>query len=135
MLLLDNSAWSRRRHPAARERLANALQARELAVCLPFLLEAGYSAVSSDDLDGVIADLAELPRVEISSKVETNALMAQRELAKLGHHRLPPADLIIAACAHEASAGVLHYDRDFDVIAERTALEYESEWLAPPGTL
>lgn len=135
MLLLDNSAWSRRRHPSVRERLANALTARELAVCLPFLLEAGYSAVSAGDLNGIVADLAELPRIEISSNVEASALMAQRELAKAGHHRLPPADLILAACAHEAGAGVLHYDRDYDVIAKRTTLEFDSEWLAPPGTL
>ncbi len=135
MLLLDNSAWSRRRHPLVRERLANALQTRELAVCLPFLLEAGYSAVSADDLAGIVADLAELPRIEVSPNVEADALMAQRELAKVGHHRLPPADLIIAVCAHEAGAGVLHYDRDYDVIAKRTTLEFKSEWLAPPGTL
>jgi predicted nucleic acid-binding protein len=135
VLLLDNSAWSRRRHPLVRERLASALQARELAVCLPFLLEAGYSAVSANDLDGIVADLAELPRIEVSSSVEADALMAQRELAKVGHHRLPPTDLIIAACAYEASAGVLHYDRDYDVIAKRTTLEFNSEWLAPPGTL
>jgi predicted nucleic acid-binding protein len=135
VLLLDNSAWLRRRHPLVRERLAEALQARELAVCLPFLLGAGYSAVSKDDLDGIVADLAELPRIQVSSNVEVYALMAQRELAKVGHHRLPPANLIIAACAHTAGAGILHYDRDYDVIAKRTTLEFKSEWLAPPGTL
>jgi predicted nucleic acid-binding protein len=135
VLLLDNSAWSRRRHPLVRERLVHSLQERELAVCLPFLLEAGYSAVSANDLEGIVADLAELPRIEVSANVEADALMAQRELARTGHHRLPPADLIIAACAHEAGAGVLHYDRDYDVIAKRTTLEFESAWLAPPGTL
>jgi len=41
----------------------------------------------------------------------------------------------LAACAHEAGAGVLHYDRDYDVIAEHTSLGFESIWLAPAGTL
>jgi predicted nucleic acid-binding protein len=53
----------------------------------------------------------------------------------VGHHRLPPIDVMIAACAHEAEAGVLHYDRDYDILASRTSLEFESEWLVPPGSL
>jgi hypothetical protein len=42
---------------------------------------------------------------------------------------------MIAACAHRAEAGVLHYDRDYDVLAEHTDLTFESVWLAPPGSL
>jgi predicted nucleic acid-binding protein len=135
VLLLDNSAWSRRRHPNARERIAGELAARQLGVCLPFLLEAGYSAVSAAEFDGLVADLAELPRIPLTADIEANALIAQKELAKVGYHRRPPADLIIAACAHGADAGVLHYDRDYDIIAKRTSLQFESVWLAPPGTL
>jgi predicted nucleic acid-binding protein len=135
VLLLDHSAWSRRRQPLARERIVAGLEGADLGVCLPFLLEAGYSAVSARELDGLVADLAELPRVEITPDVERCALQAQRELASVGHHRLPPADIIIAACAHEAGAGVLHYDRDYDLIAKHTSLEFESEWLVPAGTL
>jgi hypothetical protein len=30
---------------------------------------------------------------------------------------------------------VLHYDRDYDVIAEHTELRFESEWLAPAASL
>jgi predicted nucleic acid-binding protein len=135
VLLLDHSAWSRRRHPLVRERIAKGLSEREFAVCLPFLLEAGYSATSARDIDGLVADLAELPRVGITCDVEAQALQAQRELAAVGHHRLPPADVIIAACAHEAGAGVLHYDRDYDILVERTSLDFESVWVAPPRTL
>jgi predicted nucleic acid-binding protein len=73
--------------------------------------------------------------VSIDADVEATARKAQRELARVGHHRLPPIDLMIAACAHEAAAGVLHYDRDYDVIAELTSLRFESVWVAPSGTL
>ena len=111
-------------------------RARELAVCLPFLLEAGYSAVSARPTSRESSPTSPSFLVSRSPPTfEADALMAQRELAKVGHHRLPPADLIIAVCAHEAGAGVLHYDRDYDVIAKRTTLEFKSEWLAPPGTL
>ena len=135
MQLLDHSAWSRRRQLPVRERIAGGLEARDFGVCLPFLLEAGYSAISAREIDGLVADLAELPRVEITPTVEEWTLQAQRELAAVGHHRLPPADIIIAACAHEAGAGVLHYDRDYDLIAKHTSLEFDSEWVAPAGTL
>jgi hypothetical protein len=42
---------------------------------------------------------------------------------------------MIAACAPEVGAGVLHYDREYDVLATRTSLRFQNEWLAPPGTL
>ena len=32
-------------------------------------------------------------------------------------------------------AGVLHYDRDYDLIAERSGLDFQSEWLAPAGSI
>lgn len=31
--------------------------------------------------------------------------------------------------------GVLHYDRDYDRIAELTSLSFESVWVAPAGSL
>jgi hypothetical protein len=34
-----------------------------------------------------------------------------------------------------AGAGVLHHDRDFDRIAERTSLRLRSVWPADPGAL
>jgi hypothetical protein len=30
---------------------------------------------------------------------------------------------------------VLHYDSDFDLIAEHTELEFESRWISPRGSL
>jgi predicted nucleic acid-binding protein len=135
MLLVDTSAWARWRKPGARERLANAMEAGELVVCLPFLLEVGYSARSGADHKTLIGDLALLPRVELGPDVERLALRAQSELAAVGHHRLAPADLMLAACAHHSGHGVLHYDRDYDVIAAHTSLQFESEWIAPAGSL
>lgn len=139
MLLLDNSAWARlasdRLGRDRTETVIGWMGAQELGTCLPFLLEAGYSARSGAERTQMMSDLARLPRVEIDRDVERAALDAQRELAEIGHHRLAPADVIIAACAHTAGAGVLHYDSDYDILAERTSLVFASEWLAPPGSL
>ena len=139
MLLLDNSAWSQLgQDHVADERIQEVsewMARREIGVCMPFLLEAGYSAQSAADHREMMAKFDELPRIAIDAEVERLAMRAQRELAEIGHHRLAPMDVIIAACAHRAEAGVLHYDGDYDVLVERTTLEFESVWLSPPGSL
>ena len=46
-----------------------------------------------------------------------------------------PSTCSIAALADRHGLGVLHYDHDYDLIAEKTDLELESLWLAEPGSL
>ncbi len=135
MLLLDNSVWGRRHVAVARDRIATAMKAGQLGVCLPFLLEAGYSARSARHHAEIARRFALLPRIAVTPEVERLALEAQADLARVGHHRLSPVDVMIAACAHESGTGVLHYDRDYDVLLEHTALRFRSEWIAPAGSL
>jgi predicted nucleic acid-binding protein len=139
LLLLDHSAWSRLigdQVPADREEtVLDWIGAERLATCLPFLLEAGYSARTGQEYRLNIGRLEQLPRVLIDPEVEKAAQKAHRELAGNGYHRLSPNDLIIAACAAEVHGGVLHYDRDYDLILEQTSLSFESIWLAEPGSL
>jgi predicted nucleic acid-binding protein len=139
VLLLDNSAYARLGSPSLRpdrsEELAEQVRRRDIAVCLPFLLEAGYSARGAREHELLLADLTALPRLAITKEVEDTALRAQSELARIGHHRLPPVDLLVAAIAHEYRVGVLHYDADYDILATRTDLDFESVWLAARGSL
>lgn len=67
--------------------------------------------------------------------MERRAIRAQEQLARIGQHRLPPVDLLTAALAEAHGLGVLHYDSDYDLIAERTDLRFESRWLAPQGSI
>ncbi len=138
-LLLDNSAFARLASPTLGERrsqeIADAVEERRIGVCLPFLLEAGYSALNATDHVELLRELMALPMLHIDSDVELRAIDAQRQLARAGHHRLPPVDLLISALADHHSLGVLHYDHDFDIIAERTDLRFVSEWLAVRGSL
>ena len=138
-LLLDNSAFVRLASPALKQRraheIADALEQRRLGVCLPFLLEAGYSARSAADHDELLRELMTLPMVHTDTAVEQRAVDAQRQLARAGHHRLPPVDLIVAALADRHGVGVLHYDRDFDTLAAKTDLRFASVWLARRGSL
>jgi predicted nucleic acid-binding protein len=50
-----------------------------------------------------------------------------------GAQQIPVVDYLIAAAAQETGAAVLHYDRDYDTLAE--IMGFESVWLAPPGSL
>lgn len=138
-LLIDMSAWSRLRQRqlnAGRvEEVTGWVESGELAVCLPFLIEAGFSARSAKDHGAVVGRLRELPRVAIDSDLEDRVIDAHGQLAQVGHHRRSPPDLIIAALADRHGLGILHYDADYDVIQERTDLDFESVWLAPAGTL
>jgi predicted nucleic acid-binding protein len=112
MLLLDNSAWTRLPRSdvdrGRRAEIARRMNEGTIGTCLPFLLEAGYSARFAQHHERILSDLDLFPRVSITSTVEQRALEAQSDLARVGHHRLRPADILIAACAHEAGAGVLH---------------------------
>jgi len=54
-------------------------------------------------------------------------------LARRGQHRLPMLDLLIAAAAEVNDLIVLHYDADFDRIANVTG--QATEWVAPRGSL
>jgi predicted nucleic acid-binding protein len=138
-LLLDNSAWVRLADaalPANRaNEIAEALESGRIAVCLPFLLEAGYSARNAHEHDQLLAELRSLPHYHLDDAAEQRALDAQAQLARVGHHRLPPVDLLIAALADRHDLAVLHYDHDYDLIAEKTDLAFDSVWLADRGSL
>jgi hypothetical protein len=138
-LLIDNSAWARLDQPCVpqerAEEVAELLEQGRIAVCLPFLLEAGYSARSGTEYAGLLEELLALPRIPIDEDIECRALGAQRQLARIGHHRLPPVDLIIAATADVNQLGILHYDSDYELLREKTDLRFPSVWLAERGSL
>ena len=55
-------------------------------------------------------------------------------LARSGHHRAAGIpDLLIAAVAERNALTVLHYDKDFDLIAKVTG--QATEWIVAAGTV
>jgi predicted nucleic acid-binding protein len=137
--LFDMSAWIRSDADSLPDSRANEIaedyEMGRLAVCLPFLLEAGVSARSARDHAELIEELFTLPMLRIDEGVERRALDAHAQLARIGHHKMPPVDIIIAATAERHSVGVLHYDSDYDVLLEKTDLDFNSAWLMPRGSL
>ena len=138
--LLDNSAWARLRPPSAvpasrRAEVARAIESGDVFVCMPFLLEAGYSARNAMEHDELLCELESLPGLQIDPEVELRTLDAQAQLARMGHHRLPPVDLMLAAIADRYRLDILHYDADYDLIASKTDLQFGSVWIAERGSL
>src|SRR5258706_194397 len=95
---------NRRRHAVTE---TPPVEAGEILRCLPFLTEAGSPARSGGEYAIILDGLLALPRAEIDPEVERHAVDAQRQLARAGHHRLPPVDVLLAAVAARHGLGVL----------------------------
>lgn len=140
-LLLDMSAWARvlldRLDSSGLSRFEDAARAGEIHSSEPFLLEALYSARGSDDYARLAERLAALPAAPSGPATLRLALDAQATLAQTPgvSHGVKPVDLLVAAIAHEHAIGVLHYDHDYDVIAEHSGLRVRSVWIAARGSI
>jgi predicted nucleic acid-binding protein len=135
LYLIDTSAWARMRSPAVNKRLTAILQEGAAATCLPLDLEDGRSARNFRDAMSIRARRAEIMTdLPITAAVATRSRDLQLALTQRGHHRAAsPVDLITAATAAEYGATVLHYDRDYDLIADIGGPR--CEWVCPAGTL
>lgn len=133
LYLPDNSAWARTHVPAVRARLDTLAEANELATCGMVELEVLYSARNRADLDRLWQWHRGLHRAPIDDDTFRTAVVLQAQLADTGRHRRPIPDLIIAAVAVQSDLTVLHYDKDFEIIAEVCALEHE--WVVPQGSV
>ena len=131
--LLDKSAWSR----LVRLRLEpwfSALDRGALALTGVGLLEVLYSAPNPAGYAVLRRELLGMPRVAITESIIDRAIDVQGEMVSRGTHRAPsPADFILAACAETNGLTVLHYDKDFDLIAEVTG--QPMEWVTPAGSV
>ena len=81
-------------------------------------------------------DLSALRDVGMGERVwrrATDVLELLAEAGPLHHRRVALPDLLIAAAAELAELPVLHYDRDFELIAEVTGQPVRP--IAPLGSL
>ncbi|MEX0971805.1 MAG: PIN domain-containing protein [Solirubrobacterales bacterium] len=134
-LLVDTSAWARAEHPTTRDRWLAALLGDRLRLSPLVRIEILLSARGGDEFDHLAEQLGTIRAAPLSASVVRAAEAAMRALAhrSAGSQRLPVVDYLVAAAAQELGAAVIHYDNDYDTLAE--VLEFESIWLAPPGTL
>ncbi|MDA0170863.1 PIN domain-containing protein [Solirubrobacter taibaiensis] len=115
LLLIDKSAYVRGTITASAD--------DELCLCAMTRLELLYSARGADDYVQLEQDLAEFRDLRMDAETFAIALTAQRELAARGRHRVSLPDLLIAACAQQHAAGVLHVDRHFETLTDVLAFD------------
>jgi predicted nucleic acid-binding protein len=134
--IADTSAWSAAHREPVRDEWSDALRNGQITTCPITRLELLFSTRNGTDFDEWQSNLARLRDVPITRSVTNVAEAAFRELAHrhaLYHRSVRIPDLLVAACAEDAGIGVLHYDEDFDRLAE--VMSFDSRWIAPRGSL
>jgi predicted nucleic acid-binding protein len=132
---VDTSAFVRAGHPSIRHEWAEAATSGRLLASPMFRFEVLYAARGAAEFDTAERAVGAIEVLAFSETVEPLARAAMRSLARSAGlaHRIPVADLFIAAAAAEQGIGVLHYDAHFDRLAH--VLDFESRWVAPAGSL
>jgi predicted nucleic acid-binding protein len=133
--LADTSALARMARPAVAAVLGPLIEAGLVATCGVIEFELGWAARSGAEFDLVRADREQgyewlAPHDEDWHR----ALDVQGALWHSGHMRTVGfPDLLVAAVAEREQVTVLHYDSDYDLIAQITT--QPMQWVVPRGTV
>lgn len=133
--LVDKSALWRLPHMAIAASLLDRMLAGRVGVSITTELEMGFSARSLSDYARMRERYIDpLPVVSLPFRAEARARDVQRMLVERGQQRgVSVPDLLIAATAEIEGLTVLHYDADFDLIADVTG--QRMEWIVPRGSI
>jgi predicted nucleic acid-binding protein len=131
--LADTSVFGRLSKPSVAAAFAPLAAAGLVGLCAPVAFELGYSARSPDDYRALADRLSSFPAVPTTDADHRRALEVQAALAARSQHRaLSLVDGLVAAAAEARDLAVLHYDADFELVAEVTGQAHE--WVVPRGT-
>ena len=136
MELADTSLSANKSHPALRDWLASAIEAGEIGGCAMIALELLHSARNPAEFVLVEHALRGLPWVAPDAADWLRAREVYRVLGGrpgMMQRSVKHPDLLIAAAAERAGLTVVHYDADYDAIAEITG--QSTRWVAPRGSL
>lgn len=131
--LVDTSVITRLRRDSVRAAVEPLAAAGRLARAGITDLEIGYAARSAAEWDDAHAALDAFASIETSTEHVRRALQVQRLLAARHQRGRKVPDLLIAAAAEANDLVVLHYDADFDRIANVTGQLVE--WVVPAGSV
>jgi predicted nucleic acid-binding protein len=135
LFLADTSAYTMaRRSSAAETRLRTLAANGTLATFVTVDLELGYSARDPSEHQGIVRVRGQLVQLASVDEIALRAREVQALMAVRSQHRAAGVmDLLTAAAAEHYGASVLHYDADFDHIAEVTGQPVD--WVAPKGSV
>ena len=133
--LADTSALARLHRPAVAAILGPLIEAGLVATCGVIEFEIGWATRNSTEFDRVRADREEgYEWLATHDEDWQRALEVQAELWRSGRVRAVGfPNLLIAAVAEREQVTLLHYDSDYDLIAEVT--RQPMQWVVPRGTV
>lgn len=135
--IVDTSAWARRRVPAITRQFDDmlAVDGTELLLSPTGMLELmrGPQDVEvAAERRRLTAGMELLGVDDLTFQLAAGA-MERLALHQPQAHRLPLADLITAALAHQHDCGVVHIDRDFELLASESGLALNTRELQLPS--
>lgn len=131
--LLDTSVLTRLHHLEVRNAVRALAVAGEVGRSTVSDLEVGYSARTHDEWQASKDALDVMTQVDITHSHFRRALQVQRLLAQNSKRGRKIPDLLVAAVAEDLDVTLLHYDEDFDQIAEITG--QNAAWVVPRGSV
>lgn len=133
--LVDKSALWRLPNADVADSLLDRMAAGVVGVSITTELEMGYSARSLADYARMRERYVDdLPIITMPVRAEARARDVQRMLVERGQHRgVSVPDLLIAATSETEGLTALHYDADFDLIADVTG--QRMEWIVARGSI
>lgn len=131
--LLDSSVLTRLEAPTVLRRIESIVGAGTAALCAIAVAEVLRGARSPEHFRQTLDRLSAFHIVPTPDDVWDRVLAVQALLAEHGlQQSVKIPDLAIAAVAERHRLTVLHYDQDFDAIAEVTG--QACEWVVPRGS-
>lgn len=132
--LVDKSALARAQHPAVIDAIGPLIRAGLIGICGVVEAEMLVSARNVAEHDETRRRLRGFEWLPAPDEAWSWVADLQRSLTERGLHRaVPIPDLLIAATAHLHRVTILHYDADFDLIAEITGQPVQ--WVVPQGSI
>ena len=129
----DTSVFARLSKPIVSAAFAPLVAEGRIGLCAPVVFELGFSARNHEDYLALIERLASFATVPVTDADQQRALEVQEALSARGQHRaLSLVDALVAATAEVRELTVLHYDSDFELVAELTGQAHE--WIVTRGT-
>ena len=131
--LVDTSVFARLTKPPVAAVVTPLASEGRIVLCLPVVFELGFATRNAEDYARIAALVDAFRPVPTTDADQRRALEVQAALATSGRHRgLSLVDALVAAVAEARELLVLHYDRDFELIAQVTGQGHR--WVVAPGT-
>ncbi|QIS13442.1 PIN domain-containing protein [Nocardia arthritidis] len=132
--LIDNSVWSRvDRSAAVATRVEQLLRTFAVYTTTPLILERCYSGKDAATFRALREEMDLLPRLDPDAEVSEIALSLQADLWAHKPRSAGAFDILIAAVAIRHGLTIVHYDADYEHLAEVSALGHE--WVVARGSI